>query len=358
MVHLDIVHACNAILVETQPLVAVFVGGTSGIGECSVRALTATHANRGKGLRLYIVGRNNDAAEKIISDCLEVCPTGQFRFVRANDLSLLKDVDRVCAEIVQAEGEANTTGGIPRVDLLVMTQGYLSLESRKETKEGLDTVLSLVYYSRMRFVTQLLPLLLASPLSGRVVSIFAPGREGKIFPDDLSLRDPTHYGLATNASHAVYMTTFFMENLAARHAGRLSLAHVYPGLVMTKVAENGDLPRWARWMWRFLVAPVVWPLAVPTMECGERVLFLASPRFPARPLNSTEETSKSASNFEIAISSDGMVGGGAYRVTWNGEIIPTGKAYEKIREEGLSERVWNHTMKAFGEIEAGNFFTG
>jgi NAD(P)-dependent dehydrogenase (short-subunit alcohol dehydrogenase family) len=133
MVQLDVVQSRNATLVKTQPIVAVFVGGTAGIGECAARALAATHAKSdGKGLRLYIVGRNEDAGNKIVSDCQEVCPTGQFKFVRANDLSLLKDVDRVCAEIVRAEEkEVKVTGGPVKVDLLVLTQGFLTFESRR-----------------------------------------------------------------------------------------------------------------------------------------------------------------------------------------------------------------------------------
>lgn len=131
MVTLEVVQSCNAALVKSQPLVAVVVGGTAGIGECTVRAIAATHANHGKGLRLYIVGRNKDAADKTISYCRDVCPTGQFHFVRADDLSLLKDVDRCCAEIVQAEKQASETGKKAKVDLLVETQGYLTFESRQ-----------------------------------------------------------------------------------------------------------------------------------------------------------------------------------------------------------------------------------
>lgn len=134
MVRLDVVRSCNAELVSTQPLVVVVVGGTSGIGEYTVRALAAAHANHGKGLRLYIVGRNEDAARKISSECLELCPTGQFQFVAANDLSLLKDVDRVCTALTQAEEEASGTGGTARIDLLVMTQAFLSFEARQGNK--------------------------------------------------------------------------------------------------------------------------------------------------------------------------------------------------------------------------------
>lgn len=132
MVSLDVVRSCNAALVKAQPLVAIFVGSTAGIGEYSVRALAATHANSGKGLRLYIVGRNEGAAKAIISDCSKVCPTGQFQFVRANDLALLNDVDRVCAEIIQAEEtEAKAAGGTARVDFLSMTQGCLIFDGRR-----------------------------------------------------------------------------------------------------------------------------------------------------------------------------------------------------------------------------------
>jgi hypothetical protein len=219
--------------------------------------------------------------------------------------------------------------------------------------------MSVTYYSRMRFVIQLLPLLLASPLPGRVVSVFNPKLEGNVVPDDLSLRDPQHYNFTYVSSHLVNMTTFFMENLAQRHPDRLSLAHMYPGIIMTDAAENGRLPKWVKLLWRCLIAPLVRPFAVPFMECGERVLFLTSPRYPARASsNNPGGVEKTEGSLETAISSDGMVGGGAYRVTWNGETIPTGKAYEKAREQGLYERVWDHTMKAFEEIEAGKAFTG
>jgi NAD(P)-dependent dehydrogenase (short-subunit alcohol dehydrogenase family) len=167
MVHLDIVCSCNADFVRSQPLVAVFVGCTAGIGSYAVRALAA-HAKDGKGLRLYIVGRNKAAAEKITSELLNVCPTGQFRLVHTDDLALLKSMDRVCAEIIRSEQEVRMMGEMPRVDLLVMTRAYLAFKARGgtyavlpreagisniKTKEGLDAIMSLLYYSRMRFIT-------------------------------------------------------------------------------------------------------------------------------------------------------------------------------------------------------------
>jgi len=215
--------------------------------------------------------------------------------------------------------------------------------------------MSLLYYSRMRFVTQLLPLLLASSLPAHIVSVFGPQRDEKLFTNDISLRDSKNYGFMNMGSHVAYLTTFFMEDLAAKHPGKLSLIHYFPGLVVTEAFQDERLPKWFKYTWRFALAPFSWLFSVPQAECGERVLFLASSRFPPR---STAEVPKSKGGGEIAVSSDGIVGGGAYRSNWNGEIIPTKKTYKKLREEGMSERCWTHTMQAFKDIEAGKVFTG
>ncbi|KAI9790326.1 MAG: hypothetical protein M1835_001049 [Candelina submexicana] len=363
MVQLDIVRSCNADLVKTQPLVAVFVGGTSGIGEFAIRSLAAVHGKQGKGLRLYIVGRNSSAAEKTISECKGVCPQGDFRFVKAKDLALLNDVDRVCDEIIRIEKDIEANGGFARVDLLVTSQHYfpLTFEPRSDTPEGLDTSISLLYYSRMRFVIKLLPLLLASKLPAHIVSIFAAGKESNTFPEDLSLRDPKHYGAANARSHVVHMTTFFMENLAKQYRGRLSLTHAFPGLVITEAFNDARLPAWFRIVWR-IASPIARLFALSGEEIGERILFLASPRYPARQEPSGDvkyaQASATGGKAGVAMGTDGNPGSGAYAVNWDGEPISTAKAYKRVRAEGLSEKVWDHTMKAFEEIEAGRTFKG
>lgn len=119
--------------VNSQPLVAVFIGATSGIGSYAAKAL-AKQSNDAQPLRLYMVGRNKDAAARIISECENSCPTGQFRFVRAENLALLMDVDRVCRDITAIEEvESGKRGERPRIDLLVMTQAYLAFDGRNGT---------------------------------------------------------------------------------------------------------------------------------------------------------------------------------------------------------------------------------
>ena len=232
-----------------------------------------------------------------------------------------------------------------------------------DTKEGLDMNMSLLYYSRMRFIVKLLPLLLASPLPAHVVSVYAAGKEGKILPEDLSLRTPQQYGVANLRSHVTHMTTFFMEKLAEQNPGHLSLTHIYPGLVFTEAFSSAGLPTWFKVAFR-LSAPFVRPLTVPLEENGQRTLFLATPRYPARQVVKSEGTADrdeaSANNgaIEIAVGTDGNRGSGAYACDPNGETIPLKATYKKLRKEGLAGKVWDHTMKAFSDIEAGGVFTG
>jgi hypothetical protein len=121
MVKLDVVRSANTALVQSQPLVAVFFGGTGGIGSYTLRALaTAEAQNGGKGVRAYVVGRKAESAERILSECRDICPQGQFKFVQAGDLSLIQGVDQVCAEILELEEKE---GQDARIDYLMLSQG-------------------------------------------------------------------------------------------------------------------------------------------------------------------------------------------------------------------------------------------
>ena len=130
MVAIQEVGATNESFFRNRSVVAVLVGGTSGIGEYTVRALAAIYSTEKASLRLYIVGRNNAAAEKIISDCFRTCPNGTFNFVKAEDLASIKEVDRVSSEILRLEQQQHRDDK-PRIDLLVMTQGQVVFGPRR-----------------------------------------------------------------------------------------------------------------------------------------------------------------------------------------------------------------------------------
>ncbi|KIW27951.1 uncharacterized protein PV07_07645 [Cladophialophora immunda] len=350
MVNLDVVRASNTSLVQSQPLVAVFFGGTGGIGQFTLRALAAAEAKGGKGLRAYVVGRNAKAAEGILADCRGACPQGQFKFLKADDLSLISDVDRLCAEIVQLEEKESQD---PRIDYLMVSQGGMPFLPRKDTKEGIDVTMSLMYYSRMRIITKLLPLLLSSQLPATVVSVYAAGMEGKLYPDDLSLRDLSRYSYSLARSHMCYMHALFMETLAQRHPRKLALIHIFPGLVIGPGYHSTELPLWFRIIVHWFVLPFFGRfLTVPTGECGERMLSLASSdRYPPRPVDGSQRREGAVTG------TDGAPGSGVYSLTWNGESKINAKAYQKFNREEMRKKVWDHTMKCFEVVEAGKVFT-
>jgi len=295
------------------------------------------------------VGRNAKGTEDNISECRGICPQGQFKFVKAEDLSLIKDVDRVCADIIQLEEKE---GQDPRIDYLMMCQGGSIFLPRKDTKEGFDGTMSLMYYSRMRIIIKLLPLLLKSNFPARVVSVYAAGIEAKLFPEDLSLRDPKHYSYSQARSHMVYMHTLFMETLAEQHRGKVSLVHIFPGLVLGPGFQNPELPAWFRTLVHWVLVPLFGRLlTVKPEDCGDRMLSLTSSRYPPRP------SDKSKSQEGVAIGTDGKPGSGVYSLSYNGENNLNAKAYEKFNRDEMRKRVWEHTMKAFEVIEAGRVFS-
>ena len=107
-----------------------------------MRGLASTVGRSGSGLKAYIVGRNQRSADAIIADCRKMCPTGDFHFVKANDLSLIKDVDRVCQEITTME-TLNANSGQACIDLLVLSQAWFAFGGKlKRIGMSCPTILS------------------------------------------------------------------------------------------------------------------------------------------------------------------------------------------------------------------------
>lgn len=117
MVTASAAEASNAKIATTLApgMVAVFVGGTSGIGEHALKSF-AQHA---KSPKIYLVGRSQEAADRIISECSKLNPDGQYMFIQS-DVSLLNNVVKVCERILS---ETQT------INLLFQTQGGLQMDS-------------------------------------------------------------------------------------------------------------------------------------------------------------------------------------------------------------------------------------
>lgn len=120
--------------------VAIFVGGTSGIGAGMARAF-ARH--RDGDAHIVLVGRNRAAAEDIfVSFPPCEAQTAKHEFV-GNDLTLMRNVRTTTAQLVER---------LPKVNFLVLSPGFLTLQGRTETDEGVDKKLALNYYARWRFI--------------------------------------------------------------------------------------------------------------------------------------------------------------------------------------------------------------
>jgi NAD(P)-dependent dehydrogenase (short-subunit alcohol dehydrogenase family) len=328
MVTLSDVHAHNSTLKSLPPsLVAVFVGGTSGIGFFTAREFARNTISP----HIYLIGRNATEASKIISELKSINSTSNISFIQ-KDVSLLKNVDEACNEIKTKEKQVN---------LLFMTCGYLTLKGRNETPEGLDGKFSVQYYARMRFIQNFTPLLDAASSSNtlsRVVAVLDPQaglRLGGLNYSDLDLKHS--YSLKNVMLHASAMTSLSIAQLAHQHP-KTCFIHAYPSGVETGVTRElfGRFDSAIKFALSWL------PLFVPQQESGERHLFAATaPRYAPRVDGNTTDV----------VGSDGVKGSGSYLLNWNGDVLADTKKAQKLREEGGVEKVWQHTEQVLKTIE-------
>ncbi|GAB1207468.1 hypothetical protein APSETT445_006188 [Aspergillus pseudonomiae] len=119
MVGINEVRKSNAALhARDGDFVAVFVGGTSGIGEATAKEL----AKAIKKPTIHLVGRNQAAGSKILEELKSANPDGTFHFIQS-DVSLLRNVDEVCSEIKQKE---------KAIDLLFLSTGHLATSKQSK----------------------------------------------------------------------------------------------------------------------------------------------------------------------------------------------------------------------------------
>lgn len=117
MVNLKDIRNSNRSLQSVRPgLVAVFAGATAGIGLATLQQFVK-NAN---GPKAYIIGRSKEKGSHLIAKLKSSNPMGTYVFIEGQ-ISLIKEVDRICEEIRKLESH---------VDILCMSPGYLSLGGR------------------------------------------------------------------------------------------------------------------------------------------------------------------------------------------------------------------------------------
>ncbi|KAK2630489.1 hypothetical protein QTJ16_001309 [Diplocarpon rosae] len=340
MVALGFVSASNARLRELGPgLVALFVGGTSGIGEFTLKAFVQHTISP----RIYLVGRSETAADRIINDCQGLNKNSKVEFIMA-DVSEIAEVDRVCKEIQAREKNIN---------LIFQTQGNMNIRGRDESPEGLDRKQTLNFWGRMRFISNLLPQLktasMTSPHFARSVSLLGAGNAfGTLDTKDIELKNS--YSGSRNAAHTIIMNDDMAEQFAAREPA-ITFIHTEPGVVLTGAAR--ELPIWARALLK-LITPLISVFAVGSHETGERQLFHATSGMfaPARPAYNMPFASgvPLATGQAVAVGSNGQIGSGGYLVNWKGDRAQKAKLTE-LEESEVSKIVWEKTAEVFERVE-------
>jgi NAD(P)-dependent dehydrogenase (short-subunit alcohol dehydrogenase family) len=327
MVSYKDIQASNTLINDAAaPRVAVFVGGTSGIGKFTVQALVAT----GVSLRIYLVGRklSEEPMNAFIQELRAINSKAEVIWTEG-EVSLLAETKRICEVIKSKES---------RVDLLFLTAGYAPFGTRKETAEGLEVTQSLAYYSRMLFILHLLPLLEEAE-APRVVSVLGGGMErATIDLDDIDLKKPRNFGGVRAQMQYAAMNTMALEKLAKENPN-LTFIHSWPGWVNTgNIRRSTDPNSITAWLFWLILEPLIFFFSFSDEESGLRHLFQStSAAFGGRGV--TWKGNPGVNSLEKEAN-------GLFLVNYKCDCTPNAKVMPILRERA-QEKIWNHTQEVF-----------
>ncbi|KAH7079496.1 hypothetical protein FB567DRAFT_450042 [Paraphoma chrysanthemicola] len=225
MPNLTTIRESIATLPKGPPLVVAITGGTTGIGSYIAAAFARAFSKQGHKLRIYVIGRSTSRAETVLEYGRATSPGSDWRFIQAEDLSLMSDVERISKEIIRQEEEKPFAGGVPRLDALYMSQALSPLQPSKHS------------------------------ISSTTLPIGTPS--------------PQVYGPTSVRTHVAFMKTFLFESLADKYAGKISFVHIYPGLVDGPTFYSDVNPLWFRMLWRVMKPLMGWYMNSPE-DCGSR----------------------------------------------------------------------------------------
>ncbi|KAH8669107.1 hypothetical protein BX600DRAFT_461235 [Xylariales sp. PMI_506] len=318
MVSFQIIQQSNAHLAALpQGLVALFIGATSGIGQSALQHF----AQNASSPRIYTVARETAvySHSNLISSLRESNPSAHIDVITA-DVSLISEIDKIADTITQKE---------TRIDIVVLSAGFMAFEGRVNTREGLEPSMTTRYYSRLRLIQQLLPLLNNSEAaSPRVISVLGGGLESPINESDLDLRNPENWSFWNATWHSATMGTLAFEILARRNP-RLSIVHWLPGPVATPGLARAK---------KFGFSP---PNQISQDEAGQRAIFLAtSDRYAVH-----EGLIPIPAGLDVVEQS----GGGIFLINPQGESTDNEVVLADFRKRGVDVSIWSFTQQVFAD---------
>lgn len=201
----------------------------------------------------------------------------------------------------------------------------------------------------MRLTFNLLPLLKAAR-APRVLSVLIGGNERPIIIHDLGLEQ--NYTIINVVNHTTTMHTLAFEHIAMSNPS-ISFLHANPGLVRTDILANLFTPQSGK-LYGFLFILARWVAALVLMlfgisaeESGERQAFHAtSARYPSRSILEVRRLDPKEAAGESVMKCSAPRNG-VYLVDWMGEGVLNTKVLGPYRDEGLPEKIWDHTVNVF-----------
>jgi hypothetical protein len=207
------------------------------------------------------------------------------------------------------------------------------------TSENIHLLAALNYYSRLRFIVNLLPLLEQATSLRRVVTVGGGSKEGPLDATDFSALQVPREKLR---GHLTSLITLGLEAVA-KTAPSVSFVHDYPGTVPTGLYRNIGGPPTA---------------AIDTFvtieESGQRHLFLAtSAMFPSQ--SGEKAGIELPGRLESAIGTAGKLGSGVYSVGSDCESASSAvmELLAGLRRVGMVQEVWRHTDSEFRRVTGG-----
>lgn len=201
---------------------ALVVGGTSGIGY----GIACRIAAEARSSTVIISGRTKP----------ESVPFANIEF---------RKLDAASMRAIKAYTDAYKLAQEPKLDLLVLTQGVMTLMGRTETPEGIDRKMALHYYGRQLLIRELMPVL---EHNAKVIIVLDSlyGSPAKLNWGDLDLK--TTFSVGNAANHCISMNdAMVQEYAAAQQAEGLNkrhFVHANPGIVKTNL--HRELPWYLR----------------------------------------------------------------------------------------------------------------
>ena len=196
----------------------VITGATSGIGEVAARELAEM------GARIVLVARDAARAEAVRDRLRHITPAAAHT-LHVADLSRLREVKRVAADIVAAE---------PRIDVLINNAGAM-FASRKITEDGLEMTFAVNHMAYFVLSNLLRPRMTAG---ARIVSTASDAHKGaKLDFGDLQ-SEKRYTGFAVYGRSKL-CNILFTRELARRLQGTGITANcLHPGFVATHFGDN------------------------------------------------------------------------------------------------------------------------